>query len=128
MTKEETNAIKTFNERLGDWMLEEAEKERERQFKMIEEAGRDEAIKLMNDFGYDTEISVVYAREYLEIINGLRSDKSNQEIRKSFNECMKYRDDERDKRNWHNKSKWDENYKHRGYTMEFLNKWYSVKF
>lgn len=128
MTKEETNAIKTFNERLGDWMLDEAEKERERQFKMIEEAGRDEAIKLMNDFGYDTEISVVYAREYLEIINGLRSDKSNQEIRKSFDECMKYHNDERDKRNWHNKSKWDENYKHRGYTMEFLNKWYSVKF
>lgn len=36
MTKEETNAIKTFSERLGDWMLEEAEKERERQCKMIE--------------------------------------------------------------------------------------------
>lgn len=128
MTKEETNAIKTFNERLGKWMLEEAEKEREKQFKMIEEAGRDEVIKLMNDFGYDTEISVVYAREYLEIINGLRSDKSNQEIRKSFDECMKYSDDKRDKRNWHNKSKWDKNYEHRGYTMEFLNKWYSVKF
>ena len=128
MTKEETNAIKTFNERLGDWMLEEAEKERERQFKMIEEAGYDEVIKLMNDFGYDTEISVVYAREYLEIINGLRSDKSNQEIRKNFDECMKYSADKRDEKNWHNKSKWDKNYEHRGYTMKFLNKWYSVKF
>lgn len=122
MTTDEILLSREFNQMLGQALVKAANEEKAKQYKRIAEAGYDMAIAKMNDFGAN-DLSVVYTRRFLEDINGLYSEDDLSD--EAFDRDEQYGREMNDRRNFHSSGKNDP---HRGYTMEFLSKWYTVRF
>lgn len=119
-----TTYIKTAEEKIRDmlWedLVDEAERHEKEAHEKIRKAGYEAAVAVMMDFSAN-DLPVPYVRSFLETINGIEiTDDSTDE-----HDNMVFQYHKEQKRCFKSRYKGDP---HRGYTKEFVDKWYKVRF